>query len=1247
MSSPQEEGEGDIHHPVPGLNAHRHPSSPIAQPKYTFDQVPHVSKTLEGSVIQEVTTREAFKQIMAEMVLLCKEAMKRNKSVRTASKPLSLEYIADRLDVDDPCFGYIVRSKEGHLQGFITVTTFTNWQKNFKWDSLNEVSFYYDAHVDGDKDDHNNDDDDSNSDDGDGYKDDDDSDNMDDIDEDDHDDEDFDIRKPSASSSVSSSSRKRKGRRKSKSQSTKSSTKKTEMKTPPRKSNSNLSSERERRLSSIKKRPKTKRIIDEDGSLAKDLQKTVRLGDPYNEGIVWPRIAEISLLGGLGCGKAMVDLVIEHLEFQRGSPTANYDYIALQATDNSIPFYESRSFVRVGAVTYDSQHPTPHSTPMKSRSTSKASCYSPINNSNRSRSNLKRGDDDVDMDTNGSRSSSPDFTETSISTHGSGADAQVQQQPNMINAVIKPQGIVASPHFQFVVEKPGDTPNDIAKRFKVNVWDVIFLNKDLYPDLRPTSKTHKGTILYVPECTEPDETTQTASKRAMLSSPRTPTRSNSAATTTAAAASAPAQPAASPVKWFVAKENDTPRKIAQQFGVACNKLVAANRSRLPELQANSRLRKGTRIKVSNLDSIDEIAQPYCHWSFPEDTHVEGGDPSYMMVRRLDRKTARHPRFVRNSFAVPVEQYKPPTMLFPPPPKNQHVPIATSHPPSNNFKPDGQQSSAALPRFNPNSTKTTKRKNVKLPKKPQKPPELEDKPHTDGKAVYTAHQKDLHPEFINETPEISKIIHDRWSRLAKEKKERYHEAARQARIAYDRVNDEYQGKIREWKKECKRRQDAHAEENPVQNEMMKVDRTAAGGCVAPEFSLFNSVVKLRSDALEGKEYKYWYVLTYIPDLKWCHLVPMEQQGVFGPERKRSHGRPRFRLVDEKLALELDISSTYCIPVKARALKKSNDADKEEWDVIDDGQPPSAAKPARRLSSGGQASSKKSSSKKKAASAKKPAPVASSNSIASYLADPVSSSNRSSPSRRAPPRKTPRFQVVLSPSSKARKAKSIGRPPTHQNTSNADATSQEIDYHSRDPLKRTRSSPISQSAAVSLDELDTSPVAKPERRHVRRCMRCVENGGSHEQATSCEGRKGRLGRDYCEYFDSKGKVTKSFEEPRSPQRTTPSGRKPRRCLRCVENGMSEDQAIECPGAQGRHGQKACIHFPPQEEQQRTAISANDDAVKTVLFADETKMEVMVDATNRKRKRLLVEESDVLENESNPRKSRRSAPPVSYVE
>lgn len=53
------------------------------------------------------------------------------------SKPLSLEYIADRMDLDDPLHGFVMRDKQtGWLQGFITVTTFTTWQKWFRWDSL-------------------------------------------------------------------------------------------------------------------------------------------------------------------------------------------------------------------------------------------------------------------------------------------------------------------------------------------------------------------------------------------------------------------------------------------------------------------------------------------------------------------------------------------------------------------------------------------------------------------------------------------------------------------------------------------------------------------------------------------------------------------------------------------------------------------------------------------------------------------------------------------------------------------------------------------------------------------------------------------------------------------------------------------------------------------------------------------------------------------------------------------------------
>ena len=110
-----------------GLNAHRAPQPPLRPPSYVFSEVPKANRDLEGSILQEVKDRDHFKACMSEMVLLCNEAIRRNALKRCTSKPLSLEYIADRLDVDDPCFGYLARSQEGKLQGFITLTTFTNW----------------------------------------------------------------------------------------------------------------------------------------------------------------------------------------------------------------------------------------------------------------------------------------------------------------------------------------------------------------------------------------------------------------------------------------------------------------------------------------------------------------------------------------------------------------------------------------------------------------------------------------------------------------------------------------------------------------------------------------------------------------------------------------------------------------------------------------------------------------------------------------------------------------------------------------------------------------------------------------------------------------------------------------------------------------------------------------------------------------------------------------------------------------
>jgi hypothetical protein len=218
--------------PCGHLNAMRFAQKPLAQPAYSFVHVPQAKADLAHSSLQQITNREHFQTCMAEMLLLGKEAVRRRKhhhhdddvvTTNSGAKPLSLEYLADRLDVDDPCFGYLVRtkapptapesveplshSKQGMLQGFITVTTFTNWQKSFRWDSQHPEAYGFD---------------------------------------------------------------------------------------PPALT--------KQRLTGI-------RQWDSDGTLAKELQQTVHCGDIWGEGIVWPRIAEISLLGGLGCGRVSSTLL--------------------------------------------------------------------------------------------------------------------------------------------------------------------------------------------------------------------------------------------------------------------------------------------------------------------------------------------------------------------------------------------------------------------------------------------------------------------------------------------------------------------------------------------------------------------------------------------------------------------------------------------------------------------------------------------------------------------------------------------------------------------------------------------------------------------------------------------------------------------------------------------------------------------------------------------------------------------------
>lgn len=91
-------------------------------------------------------------------------------------------------------------------------------------------------------------------------------------------------------------------------------------------------------------RKNTLGLVD-DGTLASELEEQFRSGDPLAEGVVWPTVAEISLVGALGCGEYLVQMALEDIS-RRGC----YEYVVLEATETSRSFYEKFGFVRVGAV---------------------------------------------------------------------------------------------------------------------------------------------------------------------------------------------------------------------------------------------------------------------------------------------------------------------------------------------------------------------------------------------------------------------------------------------------------------------------------------------------------------------------------------------------------------------------------------------------------------------------------------------------------------------------------------------------------------------------------------------------------------------------------------------------------------------------------------------------------------------------------------------------------------------------------
>ena len=194
--------------------ARRFALPPINEAHYDPREIPAAERSMENTCIVR-PTREAWLAMLGELVQICNECVRRKaQSRKDEAKPLSLEYMADRLDVDDPLFGYIAVTRDkSWMQGFVTCTTFTTWHRNFRWDSLHPCAGVLDG--------------------GEGHE--------------------------------------------------------------------NVHGTK----------------IDTDGAITADLMTQIYAGDPDGEGIVWPRVAELSLLGALSCGGWLLQLVLDGLETEQ------------------------------------------------------------------------------------------------------------------------------------------------------------------------------------------------------------------------------------------------------------------------------------------------------------------------------------------------------------------------------------------------------------------------------------------------------------------------------------------------------------------------------------------------------------------------------------------------------------------------------------------------------------------------------------------------------------------------------------------------------------------------------------------------------------------------------------------------------------------------------------------------------------------------------------------------------------------
>lgn len=318
------------------------------------------------------------------------------------------------------------------------------------------------------------------------------------------------------------------------------------------------------------------RLIDGDGSLASALNSEIRDGDPNGEGVIWPRIAELSLLGALGCGSHLVDLVIREME-KEASP---FHFIVLQSTENSVPFYEKKGFVRVGAV---ARYFSPESRKKKREA---------LNETNpQEKKKLKLTKQKTKCREQRRESSlRKDEDSFKIGSHLEFNQKAIAAGSSLIPEKLRVAG-PSSPYYWYNVNTI-DTPTlrEVAATVNVTIFDLLFFNRRIYPTLKQTTKLNNNQLIRIPLFPKGfDSQRKTALKTSI---PILVKHTDKMVSCTHSRGSLNENGL-----WYCSREYETPSSIALKLKINAQELVNENLYRYNELETRSKLMPKTILRI--------------------------------------------------------------------------------------------------------------------------------------------------------------------------------------------------------------------------------------------------------------------------------------------------------------------------------------------------------------------------------------------------------------------------------------------------------------------------------------------------------------------------------------------------------------------------------------------------------------------------------------------------------------------------